>query len=202
MNDLNPMQYQFQNQFQTMNLPVSQPEATTTGSSSSTGSSPEAVFNTILQEAVTGATKAIATVASRRVAKFVEGRSRLQFLAQSAGWAPSTSSSGSSSKGSSSGTASSTGASGDTSGVNTNDPVYRLITAWGQMVAQNLQADTTDSQDGTTTAAATDQNTGTTTTDGTDTDTDTTGTDTTGDDTTGDDTDGSQQDTTGDQTPS
>lgn len=187
MNDLNPMQYQFQ----TMNLPTSQTEAsTTTGSNSSSAASPEDVFGEILQEAVTGATKAIATVASRRVAKFVEGRNRLQFLAQAAGWTPS--SSGTSSTSSASGS-SSTGTTGGTSNVNTNDPVYRLITAWGNMIAQNLQADSGDSQDTTATAGATDQNTtGTDTTDATGTDTTDDGTDTTDDTTQQQDTDDTQ----------
>jgi len=145
----------------------------TTGTSSSTSTNPLVeTFNEILEEAVTGLTTAAAQLASKRVAEFVEDRSRLKAVAQAAGWAPA---SGSSS----------------TSGSTSNDPIYRLLTALGETILQQVQAtqeDTTSTQ--TTTAGTTD-----TTTDGT-TMADTTTDDTTTTDATSDDTSTTDDDVT------
>jgi len=108
------------------------PEASSSSSSTSSGDL-ASTFGTILQEAITGLTKAAAQVASNRVAEFVEDRSRLRAIAEAAGWTPSGSSSSSSSSTSSSGSSSSG------TSVNTNDPVYRLVTALGQTLLQALQ---------------------------------------------------------------
>ena len=151
----------------------------TTGASSGTSSNPLVeTFNEILEEAVTGLTTVAAEFASKRVAEFVEDRSRLKAIAQAAGWAPASGSS-------------STGGSGS------NDPIYRLLTALGETLLQQIQAaqqDTTSTQTAAsdtttsdTTAATTDDTSTTdTTTDDTSTD-DTSTTDATTDDTSTDD---------------
>ncbi|MBN1343626.1 MAG: hypothetical protein JXQ73_13140 [Phycisphaerae bacterium] len=122
-----------------------------TGSSSSSssgaGDNPIAqAFTNILEEAITGLTAAAAQFASKRVAEFVEDRSRLQFIAQAAGW---TSSSGSSSG--------SSGSSGSSSGG--SDPISTLVTAVGETLLQALR-DATATQN--TTATDTTQTTDTT----------------------------------------
>ncbi len=161
------------------------PEASNSSSSSSQPFL--SAFEDILEEAITGATKAAATVASKRVAEFVEDRSRLKFIAQAAGWAPSSSGSGSSSSSSSS-----------SNSVNTNDPVYRLITALGKGLIQTLDlGDETGSTSTTSTAGMSQNTTSQTTTDQTGTGTTgTTTTDTTTTDTTQTDDTQSSEDST------
>ncbi len=104
----------------------------TTPSSSGTSNALVTTFNEILEEAITGATKLAAQVASNRAAGFVEDRDQLRALAQAAGWAPTSSSSSSSSSSS-------------------NDPVYRLVMAFGETLLDALEVDEQDTSGSTST---------------------------------------------------
>ena len=104
----------------------------TTASSSGTSNALVTTFNEILEEAITGATKLAAQAASNRAAEFVEDRDQLRALAQAAGWAPTSSSSSSSSSSS-------------------NDPVYRLVMAFGQTLLDALEVDEQDTSGSTST---------------------------------------------------
>jgi hypothetical protein len=110
--------------------------AKTSGTEKTTATSAEnplaAEFGQILEEAITGLTEVVAQAASKRVAEFMEDRSRLRAIAQAAGWTPAAGSSAGDSSTSSTTTSNSTGSGG-------NDPVYRLLTALGETVIQALQ---------------------------------------------------------------
>ncbi len=94
-------------------------------------------FNQILEESITGLTKAMAEVAHNRAAEFLKDRDQLRAIAQAAGWAPV---SGSSRTGPG-GTATSTqqGSSAGTSGTTANDPIARLLVALGQTILLGIE---------------------------------------------------------------